>query len=157
VERAHSSLAPARSLASPLLLQLSPGFEAELAIRAREFLERGETRIRVALDPPSLGRIVVRLEVSEHHALARIVVSHPETASLLSRERDELVRAFQGQGFDDVQVHVESESESNARGRNGAERWEDDVENVPAPASTRNLRTLRAPRIGGSLSVDLFV
>jgi flagellar hook-length control protein FliK len=159
VSRARSEpgvLAPRSS--GQVTVRVMPGLEAQLAVKAREFLARGETRIRVTLDPPSLGRLNVRLEVSDSHAVARIVASSPEAAALLTREREDLVRAFQDQGFDEVHVSIGSEEESTARGRNGDDRREGEAEDVPAPAKPRGVGATRSrAAAGASPGVDVFV
>jgi flagellar hook-length control protein FliK len=86
-------------------------------VRARELLTRGKTEIRIRLDPPSLGRLRIRLQIEDGRAVARIAATSPEAAALLGRDREELVRAFQNQGFENVEVHVEADEESAARDR----------------------------------------
>jgi hypothetical protein len=66
------------------------------------------------------------------------------------------VRAFQNHGFDEVRVHVETENESAARGRNGDDRRDGEAENVPAPTLNRASAS-RIPRPLRSQGVDLFV
>jgi flagellar hook-length control protein FliK len=115
--------APGARFPEPLVLRLTSAFEAQLAAKAREFLERGETRLRVQLDPPSLGRLRIELDLSETRATARIFTANPEAAALLARDRGELVRAFTQQGILDVTVHVEAESRPS-RGWAGGDRSE---------------------------------
>jgi flagellar hook-length control protein FliK len=93
-----------------IALRVLPGFEAQLAARARELLEHGRTEIRVTLDPPSLGRLRVRLYVTGSEAVARISAGTSDAAAILQRERAELVRAFEQQGFSQVEVHVDSDA-----------------------------------------------
>jgi flagellar hook-length control protein FliK len=119
-----------------LVMKMLPGLEAQIAAKAREFLAKGITEIRVTLDPPSLGRVRVHLDITEHHAIARIVASSHEAAALLAKDRDDLVRAFQNQGFDEVRVHVESDDGTSTRGRDGEDRRPGDGRDAPAPART---------------------
>jgi flagellar hook-length control protein FliK len=139
------------------MLRVAPGFDAALARMAREFLAHGETRLKVALDPPRLGALEVRLTVSESHASARIVAASPEAANLLAREREDLVRAFQAQGFGSVSVEISSGEESRgfSRGRDG-DTEDGKGEGVPAPRIPEILRARTPPaaRAGG---LDLFV
>jgi flagellar hook-length control protein FliK len=102
--------APEAGVPETLTLRLTSAFEALLAAKAREYLEHGATRLRVQLDPPSLGRLRIELDLSDTRASARIFASNPEAAALLSRDRGDLVRAFTQQGIQDVTVHVESEN-----------------------------------------------
>jgi flagellar hook-length control protein FliK len=140
-----------------------PGLEAQLALKARELLAHGKTEIRIRLDPPSLGRLSIRLEIEDGRAVARIAASSPEAATLLARDRDELVRAFQHQGFERVEVHVEAESESTARDRSDREGTPTGTGPLPDERSSgtevaRDPR--RTPSRTGSPAergVDLFV
>jgi len=158
VERASTPSAPARTAApAPVPLQAVPGLETQLAAKAREFVDRGRTELRIALDPPSLGKLRVRLELSEGRAVAHIVAATPEAAALLGREREDLMRAFQAQGFDSVDVHVDSETESAARGRDGREDDDDGPSDGSAPSPDRTVRLPRRANTLHSRSVDLFV
>ncbi len=99
---------PAVSL-EELELRWTPRIHHELAAKARSFFERGETEIRITLDPPELGKLTVKLEISPGRVSAHLVASTPHAAALLERDREDLVRAFESQGIDDVSVHVGSE------------------------------------------------
>jgi flagellar hook-length control protein FliK len=150
-----AAFAPRPAEAPDLLLPVTAGLEAQLARKSREFLARGHTSLRVTLDPPSLGRLRVDLELSEHRAVARIVAHSPEAAALLQRDRQELVRAFQQQGIHDVSVHVESRSPETAGGRDGEDRPGDEAGNVPAPADTSDDRSVRPGSRSGPWRIDL--
>jgi flagellar hook-length control protein FliK len=137
-----------------LLLRTAPGLERQLAQKSRELLARGYTRIRVTLDPPSLGRLRVELDVSENRVAARIVATSTDALHLLQRDRDELVRSFQQAGMDEVVVDVESEARDTARGRDEEDRRGEGTEDAPAPAETGRTQTGRA-RDAHSRRIDL--
>jgi len=126
-------------------------------VKAREFLERGRTQIRVTLDPPSLGKLRVDLDVSEHRAVARIVATSPEAAALLAREREELIRAFQQQGIHDVSVQVESGTHGTSHGHADPDGDEQPERGTGDPAASSAARRTPSPAATGSRGVDLFV
>ena len=138
------------------MLQAAAGIGRQLAVKAREFLEKGRTEIRVTLDPPSLGKLRVNLEVGENRIVARILAWTAETAGLLAREREELVRAFQEQGIDDVEVEIDSRRE---RPSEESERSEPTPGDDGDPSIRPEPRTedARSARTGASRTVDLFV
>jgi flagellar hook-length control protein FliK len=144
-------------MAPELEQKLAPGLEAQRAATAKEFLATGATEIRVTLDPPELGRVRVHLEVSDNHAIARIVASSHEAAALLAKDREDLIRAFQNQGVEEVHVQVESDDGTSTRGRDGEDRRPGDGRDGPAPASNDPLdrRTSPLARITRT-SLDVF-
>jgi flagellar hook-length control protein FliK len=146
---AGSDTSAASARAADLALRVVPGFEAQLAARAKELLARGQTEIRVTLDPPSLGRLRVRLLLTDTDAVAHISTGSPEAAALLHRERAELARAFEQQGFSRVEVHVDA----GAGGRSGedADRPAPDASAVTEPEPVSSSASRPAGR------VDLFV
>ena len=145
------------TLPPTIQLQVARGLEAQLAAKARQFLESGRTEIRVNLDPPSLGRLRVTLSLEETRAVARIYASSPEAAVTLGREREELVRAFQAQGFDAVEVRVESEADSSARYRreagSRADRPQDDTPDRSHDSGEQPSRGRRGSHAAG---LDVF-
>jgi flagellar hook-length control protein FliK len=138
-----------------VLLRAAPGLETQLAQKARELLARGHTQIRVTLDPPSLGKLRVDLDVSDHRIAARIIATNPEAMFLLQRDRDELIRAFHQAGIDDVTVNVESEAKDTARGRDEDDRRGEETGEVPVPADTRAGRGGRSASAGSARRIDL--
>ena len=145
---APASVPPSAPRTLEAALRVMPGFERQLAARAREFLERGQTEIRIALDPPSLGRLKVRLLVTETEAIARISASSPEAAARLERDRAELQKAFEEQGFARVDVRVEADGHRSHDFEEDAPRGEARAAEV-TPTERRT-----ASRRG---RVDLFV
>ena len=150
VPAAAAAGTPPRTL--EIALKLLPGFEAQLAVRAREFLESGRTEIRVALDPPSLGKVKVHLSFDGNDAVARITAATPEAAAALSRDRAELLRMFQQQGFQRVDVHVDSDGRGDSRPPR--DETDDDRRSSPVSAVTPAPSLPAALRSG---RVDLFV
>jgi flagellar hook-length control protein FliK len=154
--------APAAGPAATVVPAL-PGLEAQLAVKARELLVRGKTEIRIRLDPPSLGRLKIRLEIEDGRAVARIAASSPEAASLLARDREELVRAFQNQGFERVEVHIETDQESTARDRSDREGTKSgteplrDEKSPEAEVARDPRRTHSKTGTSAGRGVDLFV
>ena len=145
------------------VLPALPGLEAQLAVKARELLTHGRTEIRIRLDPPSLGRLRIRLEIEDGRAVARIVAASPEAATLLAKDRDELARAFQNQGFERVEVHIEADQESTARNRSDREGTKSgteplrDEESSGAEVARDPRRTQPTTGTAAGSGVDLFV
>jgi flagellar hook-length control protein FliK len=136
---------------------VAPGFETQLATKAQEFLRQGRAEFRVTLQPPSLGRLRVRLEVTENRAVARIVASSPEAAMTLGREREDLFRAFQAQGFESVDVRIEADDEAAARGRHGRGASSRETEAETHEAGRERERSRERPtRPRHGAGVDLF-
>lgn len=97
---------------------------------AREIVRRfnGETtRFEVRLDPPELGRIEVRLEVSrDHRVTAMVAADSPQALSELARHARELTQTLQSAGlelsdqglsFDLKQSRDETRNEDGGGGR----------------------------------------
>lgn len=109
----------------------TPQVRLELAAKAREFLDRGITEIRLRLDPPSLGKLRIKLEVGEGRISAHLFASSAHAAALLERDRGELVRAFEAQGIDDVSVQIGTERDARHR------TPEDELEDAASPRDSR--------------------
>ncbi|MGQ0720027.1 MAG: flagellar hook-length control protein FliK [Candidatus Eiseniibacteriota bacterium] len=139
-----------------VLLRAAPGLERQLAHKARELLARGHTQIRVTLDPPSLGKLRVELDVSDNRIAARIVATSPDALLLLQRDKDELVRSFQQAGIEDVTVNVESEPRDTARGRDEEDRRGDGTKGAPAPAEASAQQKGRTARGPSARRIDLI-
>ncbi len=71
---------------------------------AREIVRRfegGATRFELRLDPPELGRIEVRLDVSrDHRVTAVIAADSPQALTELARHARELEQMLQGAGLE---------------------------------------------------------
>ncbi len=67
---------------------------------ARKF-SSGSNRFQIRLDPPELGRIDVRMDVSkEGHVKAHLIVEKPETLAALNRDAAALERALNASGLE---------------------------------------------------------
>ena len=67
------------------------------------------------------------------------------------------MRAFQEQGFDQVEVHVDSDQESAARSRYGRDEDDDVSGDGSAPSQESAVRFPRRANTMATQSVDLFV
>lgn len=71
---------------------------------AREIVRRfegGNTRFELRLDPPELGRVEVRLDVSrDHRVTAVIAADSPQALTELARHARELEQMLQGAGLE---------------------------------------------------------
>ncbi|MFQ5625753.1 MAG: flagellar hook-length control protein FliK, partial [Methyloligellaceae bacterium] len=71
-----------------------------LAVHIAQQANNGARRFDIRLDPPELGRIEVRLEVSrEGQVMTHLVVERSETLDLLQRDARQLERALQNAGL----------------------------------------------------------
>ncbi len=72
-----------------------------LAVHIAHQANNGAKRFEIRLDPPELGRIDVRLDVSrEGQVMTHLVVERAETLDLLLRDAKQLERALQDAGLD---------------------------------------------------------
>lgn len=72
-----------------------------LAVHIAQQAGNGARRFDIRLDPPELGRVEVRLDVSKDGKVAtHLVVERPETLDLLQRDARSLERALQNAGLD---------------------------------------------------------
>ncbi len=72
-----------------------------LAVHIAHQAKNGAKRFDIRLDPPELGRIEVRLDVSrEGQVMTHLVVERAETLDLLLRDAKQLERALQDAGLD---------------------------------------------------------
>jgi len=92
----------------PLRLALSaPGFVADpasmdaLALRIAAKSADGESQFQIRLDPPSLGRIEIHLNMdSQGNAQAQLSADRPQTLDALQRDSGALERALKDAGLD---------------------------------------------------------
>ncbi len=72
-----------------------------LAVHIAQQASNGARRFDIRLDPPELGRIEVRLDVSrDGQVMTHLVVERSETLDLLQRDARQLERALQNAGLD---------------------------------------------------------
>ena len=157
--RAEASGTGSEGRVGALAASNAPTLSLEIGA-ATTLLQTARVEARIApdaLDPPKLGRLRVQLDISESQAVARIVASSPEAAALLTRERDDLTRAFLAQGFDDVQVRIDTDQDSTPRGRAERDGGNGGVNDGSAPTETQDPEDSARPRSPGSRAIDLFV
>lgn len=95
-------------------------FAANLAQR----VQGGSTKFEMRLDPPELGKVQVRLEVSADNRVEAVISSHrPEVLADLQRGADSLRRALIDAGFD---AGADGLSFSLEQGSEGAEHADGD-------------------------------
>jgi len=87
-------------------------FAARLASRAAN----GSSKFEMRLDPPQLGRIEVKIEVtSDNRVQAVLSAEHPDVLQDLQRGADALRRALLAEGFDlgsnDLEFHLEQQGQ----------------------------------------------
>lgn len=93
------SLPPQTRPAAPAA-PLPPVPVAAVAVTIAQQASAGAKRFEIRLEPPELGRIEVRLDVSrEGHATTHLVVERSETLDMLQRDARHLERALQSAGL----------------------------------------------------------
>lgn len=86
--------------AAPAVPSLPPVPVAAVAVTIAQQASAGAKRFEIRLEPPELGRIEVRLDVSrEGHATTHLVVERSETLDMLQRDARHLERALQNAGL----------------------------------------------------------
>lgn len=129
---------------------------------SREIVRRfegGSTKFELRLDPPELGRIEVRLEVSrDHRVTAHVVADSPQALSELSRHARDLEQQLQSSGLDlaenglsfdlrqDGAENAESENNGGRTARAGGGE-ESSPESAPAVAKPIGLERWRGVRV----------
>ena len=127
---------------------------------AREIVRRfdGEnTRFELRLDPPELGRVEVRLEVSRDHRVTAIVAADsPQALAELARHARELEQTLQSAGlqlsdnglsFDLRQSRDDASGEAENSGRGANSTSEDTLAEAPVTARPLGLERWRGVRV----------
>jgi len=78
----------------------------------------GEGTIRLTLNPPSLGDVKIRLQMTENKITGFIIVQSDEALRALERELPVLQKAFKDSGFSETSLDLSLESDNSADGWN---------------------------------------
>ncbi|GAM97819.1 Mlr2412 protein [alpha proteobacterium U9-1i] len=127
----------------------------------REIIRRfsGEsTHFEMRLDPPELGKVEVRLEVSRDHKVTAVVTAdNPSALAELARNARDLQQALQSAGLElsdtglsfDLKQQRESRADADSGEGFGRGARGDDETQTPAPASARpiGLESWRGVRV----------
>ncbi len=101
---AQTDAAPPSPADVPVRIAAAPGALSDwqaLAVRIARNSEDGASQFTIRLDPPSLGRIDVRLHVdAQGAAQAQLSADRPQTLQLLQRDAPALERALKDAGLD---------------------------------------------------------
>lgn len=127
---------------------------------AREIVRRfdgGSTRFELRLDPPELGRVEVRLDVSrDHRVTAVIAADNPQSLMELARHARELEQQLQSAGlslsenglsFDLRQGARGDDSEARENSNQGGRLQEIETEDQALPARPVGLERWRGVRV----------
>ncbi len=97
---AHTA-APASQNASHNAPRLDQAMLANFAASLAHRVRNGASKFAMRLDPPELGRVHIRLDVSADHKVEAIISTHrPDVLADLQRGADSLRRALVDAGFD---------------------------------------------------------
>jgi flagellar hook-length control protein FliK len=126
---------------------------------AREIVRRfdGETtRFELRLDPPELGKVEVRLEVSRDHRVTAVVAADsPQALTELARHARDLEQALQSAGLEltdnglsfDLKQSRDGEGEDPQRGGGDSAGAEDQLTETPAGARPLGFERWRGVRV----------
>jgi len=121
-----------QSAASKIGAEAVSKFAARLASRANG----GASRFEMRMDPPQLGRIEVKMQVSaDNRVHAILTVENPEVLQDLQRSADSLRRALVQEGFDLGANDLEFQLEQQGFGQSDADKWRDEVLDAPTTAA----------------------
>ncbi|HVK79615.1 MAG TPA: flagellar hook-length control protein FliK, partial [Verrucomicrobiae bacterium] len=105
--------------------------------------EGGSTKFELRLDPPELGRVEVRLEVSRDHKVTAVIgADSPQALTELARHARELEQSLQSAGlelsenglsFDLRQSREDGQDSSGESGRGGRSNANDETLEQAAP------------------------
>lgn len=121
----------------------------------------GANSFQIRLDPPELGRIDVRLDISrDGQVAAQLTVDRPETLDALQRDQRGLERTLQNAGLDtsdgglsfSLRQDGDADSEDRDGGGHGAGGLKEDAEDV-----TDRLAQDGRPRLLGLSALDIRV
>ena len=78
-----------------------PNVPEQISIRIRQAVTTGENEIRLQLQPKELGRIDIKIDVSDSGKVSAVMVAErADTLDLLLRDQRNLERALQQAGLD---------------------------------------------------------
>ncbi len=98
-ESARSSITPAIPRPEAQPHPVSPPIR-DIAVHMAQHAETGINRFQLRLDPPELGRVDVRMEISADGKLSAVIaVERPETLDLLQRDSRALERSLMDAGL----------------------------------------------------------
>ncbi len=143
---------PARS--EPPAAAPEPDRAAEILRQIRLQLRPELRQASIQLQPPELGRLVIRLEVRKSRLRAEMVAEREETLSALERHAPELRAALAAAGFGEAELSLRSAGEpetSRERAAGGRARaWTIDS------APPRELEAALSRRLGIEGCVDTY-
>ena len=124
----------------------------DIAVRIARGAQAGQSRFEIRLDPPELGRIDIRLELSADGRMQAVLqADKPETLDMLQRDARALERALAEQGIDmsggglNFALRQEQQGENGGPGYGGSNRADTD------PAEDMLSTELSALEAGGLL------
>jgi len=133
----------------------------ELAQGVRLLVRGEETRLRVSIDPPELGRIAVDLAKHDHTVSAQFRVESPQTQLLLENSLHDLRTILGEQGVQLGELSVAVEQQPGEQGRHGWDKAEEPLppsrsaEHQPATGRREQQGELRRPRMFGYNTMEM--
>lgn len=151
-ESLRATATPALSRAETPSQHVSPPIR-DIAIHISQHADTGANRFQLRLDPPELGRVDVRMEISAEGKLSAVIaVERPETLDLLQRDSRALERSlmeaglktdsnslsFSLKGGRQDQQHADLADNGSDRGSNPlSDDWDDTVAPITARFANR--------------------
>jgi len=161
----HAAASPASASASPILaaqtVATDPGpvrpSTASAAMQVGSEIVRrfngADTSFQMRLDPPDLGRVDVRLEISSDHRVTAVIsAENPQALSDLSRGARDLQQALQSAGLDLGDDSLRFNLSSGGQDNSFAQA--DQSNNRPAPAFNTAPAATPEPVVTRPLSIN---
>jgi flagellar hook-length control protein FliK len=112
---ASATITPTAQVATAILRDISPSpaSSAPRALPAASSPTEPVRILKVALDPPELGQVMVRLRLTGQSLELKVTAERPETAAILERDRHALARILRASGYEADGISVQSVSQAS--------------------------------------------
>ena len=127
----------------------------QVARAVETITQRGEHEVRLQLQPPALGQLLVQLQVSDGDVSVRMLAETGQAQNLIRDHLSELKAALSAQGFqvDQLTVAVGAEMSAFDTGQHQAQLWDRPEPRVPQAAAS--IRGAGGEQPGGRLPESL--
>ncbi|MBI3439593.1 MAG: flagellar hook-length control protein FliK [Proteobacteria bacterium] len=155
---AHPQLVePLQQAAGDASAQRSAPVAAQVGGEIIRRFNGSDTRFQLRLDPPELGRVDVRLDVSRDHRVTAVIsADSPQALSDLARGARDLQQALQSAGLDLADDGLRFDLSSNGQGNSFAQAQAQQDQPDHRAANISQTETSTAPEVPASrpLSID---